>query len=234
MASRDHDGERVRNRDVDSRTIVVFGVALACLWAARFAQDLVPGGWTRLAELNWWASSQILFYGVVPVVVLAFFGVRARDVGWRVAGTLHHGSTYIVLFAISLPFVITVSGTADFQDHYPILEVVPGQADAWRDLAIWWPFYVVQFAAIEAFFRGVLVLGLAPRLGSASVFVATVPYMMIHFVKPPAEAAAAIIGGVVLGMLALRTRSIVWGIALHVAVAASMDLSSLAHKGFLW
>jgi membrane protease YdiL (CAAX protease family) len=57
---------------------------------------------------------------------------------------------------------------------------------------------------------------------------------MIHFVKPPAEALASVIGGVVLGYLALRTGSIVWGIALHIAVAASMDIAALAHKGFLW
>ena len=136
--------------------------------------------------------------------------------------------------AVAVPFVVLVSGTADFQEHYPILEISTGQTGVWRDLTLWWPFYAAQFAAIETFFRGVLVLGLAPRFGSASVLIAVVPYMMIHFVKPPAEAAAAILGGVVLGWLALRTRSIVWGVALHIAVAASMDVASLAHKGFLW
>ncbi len=218
----------------DARTVTVFLVALACLWAGRFAQDLVPADWSRLAELNWWASTQIVFYGAVPLVVLASFGVRPGDIGWRLQGTLHHGTKYAVLFVIAVPIVVLVSGSADFQEHYPILEISRGQEDVWRDLAIWWPFYLVQFAAIEAFFRGVLVLGLAQRFGSSSVFIAVVPYMMIHFTKPPAEAAASIVGGIVLGFLALRTRSIVWGIALHIAVAMTMDLSALAHKGFLW
>ena len=61
-----------------------------------------------------------------------------------------------------------------------------------------------------------------------------VPYVMIHFVKPAPEAAAAIVGGLVMGYLALRTGSIVWGIALHVSVAALMDVSSLWHRGLLW
>jgi membrane protease YdiL (CAAX protease family) len=138
------------------------------------------------------------------------------------------------LFAIAFPFVLLASRSADFQAHYPILEISPGQTGVWGDLAIWWPLYALQFVAIEAFFRGVLVLGLAQRFGSSAVFIGVVPYMMIHFVKPPAEAAASVIGGVVLGCLALRTRSIVWGMALHVAIAATMDLAALGHKGFLW
>lgn len=219
----------------DGRTIAIFGVALVCLWAARFAQNAVPDGWSRLAELNWWAGTQILFYGILPVVCLVVFaGLRPGDLGWRFAGTWRHGAMYVVLFAIAAPFIIAVSGSADFQEHYPILEIASGQSGIWRDLAVWWPFYFVQFVAIEAFFRGVLVLGLAPRFGSVSVLIAVVPYMMIHFTKPPAEAVASILGGIVLGYLALRTRSIVWGITLHSAVAATMDLSSLAHKGFLW
>jgi membrane protease YdiL (CAAX protease family) len=57
---------------------------------------------------------------------------------------------------------------------------------------------------------------------------------MIHFTKPPAEALAAIVGGIVMGVLAYRTKSVWWGIALHVSVAALMDFLSLGHKGFIW
>ena len=57
---------------------------------------------------------------------------------------------------------------------------------------------------------------------------------MIHFTKPPAEALAAIVGGIVMGALAYRTKSVWWGIALHVSVAALMDFLSLGHKGFIW
>ncbi len=218
----------------DTFTAGILALAVVCLWAARFAQQLVPSSWTRLAELNWWAGTQILFYGILPLVVLTVSGVSVRDLGWRCRNTLRHGATYVVLLAISVPFIIAASWSTDFQEHYPILEIAPGQDDVWRDLLLWWPFYLAQFVAIEVFFRGVLVIGLSRKLGSSAVFVAVVPYMMIHFVKPPAEAVASIIGGVVLGYLALRTRSILWGIGLHIAVAMSMDLASLAHKGFVW
>lgn len=227
-------GDRTWRPSFDARTSLVVGVGLIALWLARFGQDLVSPSWTRLTELSWWAGSQILAYGVLPMVVMASVGLRPRDLGWTVRGLGRHWHVYAMLFAVAIPFVVVASGTTSFQEQYPLLEVVRGQEDVWRDLAIWWPVYALQFAAIETFFRGFLVLGLAPRLGSSAVLVAVVPYMMIHFVKPPAEALASIVGGLILGTLALRTGSIIGGIAVHLGVAAVMDAAALAHKGFLF
>ena len=78
------------------------------------------------------------------------------------------------------------------------------------------------------------VLGLAKRFGQMTILIATIPYLMIHFTKPPVEALAAIVGGIVMGFLAYRTKSVWWGVALHVSVAALMDFLSLGHKGFIW
>jgi membrane protease YdiL (CAAX protease family) len=54
---------------------------------------------------------------------------------------------------------------------------------------------------------------------------------MIHFAKPMPEEFAAIVAGLVLGYMALRSRSFVPGILLHVAVALTMDLLVLARTG---
>jgi hypothetical protein len=48
------------------------------------------------------------------------------------------------------------------------------------------------------------------------------------------EALAAIVGGIALGTLSLKTRSIWWGAALHIAVAATMDLLALWHAGIVF
>jgi membrane protease YdiL (CAAX protease family) len=66
-----------------------------------------------------------------------------------------------------------------------------------------------------------------------AVFVMIVPYNMIHFQKPGLEALAAILGGLVLGSLSLKTRSIWWGAMLHLAVAGTMDVLSLVQRGRL-
>lgn len=220
--------------DLDRRTIVIFGTSLLGLWGASFGIRYAPESWSRLGELCWWSGTQIVCYLILPLAVLGFIGLRPIDIGWRFAGTSSHWKIYAALFALAIPFVVIASSTAEFQERYPLLEIGRGQAGAWQDLRIWWVFYVIQFIAVETFFRGFLVLGLAKRFGSASIFIATVPYLMIHFVKPPVEALASIVGGLVMGALAYRTKSVWWGVALHVAVAALMDVLSLGHKGFIW
>ena len=51
--------------------------------------------------------------------------------------------------------------------------------------------------------------------GAGAIWSMVVPYCMIHYGKPYLEACAAIIAGVVLGSLAMRTRSIYAGFLVH-------------------
>ena len=66
----------------------------------------------------------------------------------------------------------------------------------------------------------------------AAVAVMLVAYTMLHFTKPYLEASGAVIAGLVLGYLALRTRSIWGGITVHGMVAVTMDLAALTHHGW--
>jgi membrane protease YdiL (CAAX protease family) len=87
--------------------------------------------------------------------------------------------------------------------------------------------YATQFFTLEFFFRGFLVFAGREAMGSSVIVAMVVPYCMIHFGKPWAEALAAILAGVVLGTLSLKTRSIWSGFLIHVTVAVSMDLAAL-------
>ncbi len=98
----------------------------------------------------------------------------------------------------------------------------------------WWVLYWLQFCALEFFFRGFLLNGLVPRLGYASIFAMVLPYNMLHYGKPMPEALAAIVGGIVLGTLALKTRSIWLGASRHISIALTMDLCALGHMGRLF
>jgi membrane protease YdiL (CAAX protease family) len=51
--------------------------------------------------------------------------------------------------------------------------------------------------------------------------------------KPLFEAFGAILAGIVLGTMALKTRAIYGGVLVHIVVAWSMDLMALYHKGLL-
>ena len=54
-----------------------------------------------------------------------------------------------------------------------------------------------------------------------------IPYCMIHYGKPLPETLGAIGAGILLGTIAMRTRSIWGGVIIHVAVAVTMDVLAL-------
>ena len=97
---------------------------------------------------------------------------------------------------------------------------------SWSGKAI----YFAQFFALELFFRGLWLGALRPSLGSGAIFSMCVPYCMIHFGKPYLEVNGAIVAGIVLGSLSMRTKSIYAGFLVHVTVALSMDLLALSHR----
>ena len=70
-------------------------------------------------------------------------------------------------------------------------------------------------------------------MGSTAIFAMCVPYCMIHYGKPYLETCGAIIAGIALGSLSMRTKSIYSGFLVHVTVALLMDFLALAQKDAL-
>lgn len=88
--------------------------------------------------------------------------------------------------------------------------------------------YALQFIALEFFFRGFLLHGAQPTLKSTNaIWLMCIPYLMIHFPKPWLEAVGALPFGLLLGWLALRSRSIWGGALVHITIAFSMDFFAL-------
>ena len=57
-------------------------------------------------------------------------------------------------------------------------------------------------------------------------------YAFVHFEKPMVEAIGSMVGGFILGVIALYSRSILGGIVIHLCVALLMD--SLAIGQYLF
>ncbi len=181
-------------------------------------------------QLILWVVMQIITYTIPAAIVIRFVLRKPfHDFGLRMRTTGRFALPYALLFAVSVPFLVAVSYASEFQYRYPFYQLGLGER-YWPYLWIWWGCYALQFIALEFFFRGFLVHGLIPRFGAMAVVVMVLPYNMLHYGKPMAEAIAAIVGGLVLGTLAIRARTIWWGAALHISIAATMDLLSLSHQ----
>lgn len=179
----------------------------------------------------WWGLSSLVFRVGVPLAIGVWvLKWRPADLGFRVRGIGSHLWMYGLAYVVMLPVLVWVSGFDSFLGYYPFYDrAAEGGLGFW----VYELGYALQFVGVEAFFRGFMTFGLFPRLGYLAVPVMTVPYTMIHFVKPMPEATAAIVAGLVLGFLALKTKSFVPGIFLHVGVAITMDLLVLWRTGAL-
>ena len=179
----------------------------------------------------WWGVSSLVLRLAVPFgLAWWWLGMRPGELGLRFRGIGKHLPIYGAMFAVMLPVLVWASSFDSFLRFYPFYN----RAGA-GGLAFWIyeVGYGLQFVGVESFFRGFMTFGLARRFGLLAVPIMTVPYTMIHFSKPMPEATAAIIAGLVLGYMALRSRSFVPGVFLHVGVAITMDLLVLGRTGQL-
>ncbi len=193
------------------------------------ALDLQRGRFYELACYAYWGLACAAGYLVVPALLLRVLrpGEPLASFGWTVRGLRGHASTYLLLFLAVLPLVMAAALRPEFLRTYPFYSLA---GRSLFDFLCWEAIYGLQFVSLEFFFRGFLLHALKRDLGVHAIFVAVVPYCMIHFSKPLPEALGAIVAGIVLGTLSLRTGSVLGGAMLHVAVAVTMDVLALARK----
>lgn len=186
-------------------------------------------GFFSLIIYGWWTSAHLLGFVIIPWLVLRYIlRISIADCGLRFNDTGKHWKRYLLLLSPILVFVFIASTGKDFVQHYPFYKQA-GRSGF--DLLSWEVLYVSQFIFLEFFFRGFVLHTLRPAVGANAVWIMCVPYLMIHFPKLWPEAFGAILFGLFLGILSLRSRSIWGGVMVHVGVAVSMDLMALWRNG---
>jgi membrane protease YdiL (CAAX protease family) len=184
-----------------------------------------PDQYFELKGFAWWSSWRVIGYVVMPLVTIAMLrGERIRDYHFSLRGFTKHLWIYVLLFTLITPAVIVASTTTSFRHTYPFYRLANrSHFDLWT----WEAFYAAQFVSLEIFFRGFMLHGLRRVMGANAIFVMIVPYCMIHYGKPLPETLGAIGAGVILGTLAMRTKSIWGGVLIHIGVAVTMDVLAL-------
>jgi membrane protease YdiL (CAAX protease family) len=180
----------------------------------------------------WWVFARVTGYVLIPFPLWKLFFPKDSllDMGFRLKGFFSHLWIYGLCLAIVVPVMLLVASQPDFGTYYPFYK---NSSRSWWDFIAWESIYFLQFLALEMFFRGWMLGALRKSLGASAIFVMAVPYCMIHFGKPYLEAHGAIVAGIVLGSLAMRTRSIYAGFLVHITVAFMMDFLALWRRGAL-
>lgn len=179
----------------------------------------------------WWGAWNVFAFLIVPMLTIKYVLKQPlKHYGWQVGNVKQHWLGYVLLATPIMFFAFLVSFREDFANHYPFYNLAH---KSWLDLILWECIYILQFIAVEFFFRGFLVNGFRIPFGSLSIAVMCLPYLMLHFPKLWLESFGAISFGFLLGILALRSKSIWGGVGVHISIALMMDfMAMLQTKGF--
>lgn len=181
-----------------------------------------------LAQL-WFSGASLVLFVVLPLVFHRLFPVAIDNpLGLSTRHCGPHWRVYWLLVVIMAPVSWIAASAPAFHDFYPMYK--PTDVQHWLTYEV---VYMLQFVCVEFFFRGFALFRLESRFGLHAVTLMVLPYALIHIHKPFPEAVAAIVAGLVLGMLAIKSRSIWPGVLVHCSVALMMDLFALAHSGRL-
>jgi hypothetical protein len=167
-----------------------------------------------LFVINILTGKQQRFYGVT----LSNFSVRP----------------YLIMLLIMLPLVAAASTQPDFLAMYPRMQNIdflqqPGKG--WHKL-LYQLSYGSDFFSIELFFRGFLIFAFAKYVGQGAILPMAIFYCTIHFGKPLGECISSYFGGIILGVVAYRTQTILGGFLVHVGIAWLMELGGYLGKEY--
>ncbi len=174
----------------------------------------------------YWYGMSLLMLGVIPLLCGRYV-LKVPLKNWIGLGDVRFGiKAVLLLYLAFLPILIPTSLSTEFQMRYPLFFEA---RESSMHFALHEIAYAIYFIGWEFIFRGYLLFGLKPAIGFYAVFVQTIPFAILHFGKPEVETLAAVLAGVVLGYLALRSRSFWYGWMLHVLIAVTNDTIAVWH-----
>lgn len=247
--------ERLSGRDARATQILILcAIVLTLLYffgsprdgqaafGAALSKSACLSRYKEFISQSYWCLLRTLMMTVVPLCHLRWLGERPSEFGLGLGTTAPTADklpvsadappritlrTYLLILLLIFPVLLLASFTPTFGRTYPLYRQA---GRSLFELLLWEIEYASLFFSIEFFFRGYLLFGLRRAFGSQAIFIAMVPYCMWHFTKPWTEALGSIVAGIILGTLALASRSIWGGVLVHVAVAWTMDFLVLLQK----
>jgi hypothetical protein len=161
----------------------------------------------------------LLLYTCWKMGLLSFFGLTVKN---------FNGRPYFLILLFLVPLIALASTRPDFLHTYPKVKNIAFingyTSPVWPWQILYEISYGLDFLSIELFFRGFLVIGLARYAGEYAILPMAAFYCTIHFGKPLGECISSFFGGLALGVIALRTRSIFGGLIVHLGLAWLMEL----------
>ena len=218
----------VDEKSIKPATVIITSTLLVVLHryfgSMDFAQQLIESGKTFLPPSYMFASAFLLL-GLIPILIITFgFNERLKDYGLTV-GDKKAGILSLVVLSplIVLALIYPASQTAEMKNFYPFDSSAHLSVENFIQLEFWR--VILFYTSWEFMFRGFMLFGLRKYVGdSMALCIQVIPSCLWHVGMPTGEIISSIPGGLLFGILALRTRSIIYPFILHCIIGISLDL----------
>lgn len=177
-----------------------------------------------LIEYLYWFFGDFFTYFILGTLIIVLilrekprnYGIQLGDykAGLKIAG---------LFVAVMVLIIWFVSASHDFSATYPQLN---SAKNSWNVFIVFELGIFIYMFAWEFVWRGFLLFGLEEKFGYYAIVIQMIPFVILHNGKPAAETFSAILGGIALGILAWRTRSIFYCVIVHASVMFSIDFIS--------
>jgi membrane protease YdiL (CAAX protease family) len=177
-----------------------------------------------LLEYIYWFIGDFFTLFIVTTLIIKFgFREKLSNYGLKI-GDYKVGIFISILFIFLMIIIIWFASSSTlFAENYPLLN---SAKNSWNTFLVYELTLLIYMVAWEFFWRGFMLFGLENKFGYYSVLIQMVPFVILHNGKPFLETFGAIFGGIALGVLALRTRSVYYCIITHIGVMYSIDFIS--------
>ncbi len=162
---------------------------------------------------------------VIPVAYLKIYQKRKlSEFGFSLGDKkLGFKLTALLIPLVILPIAFAGSKMPDVQGEYPLARILFDHHELILRYEIC--YVIFYYIAWEFYFRGFMLWTVKENWGDwPAIIIQTIPSCLIHLGKPEGETIGSIIAGILWGLIALRTRSIWYCVAMHAALGVLTDL----------
>jgi membrane protease YdiL (CAAX protease family) len=169
----------------------------------------------------------LVLFGLIPMGIVKWgFREHLADYGLRL-GIIHRTlRTFLPAVPVIVGIALLIGHHSALHEVYPLNEGLRSQhTKIGIDIFVIHSIcYLGYYFGWEFLFRGFMQHGLSERCGvPTAVLIQTTASTMLHYGHPAGEVFGAIIAGLVWGLLAYRTRSILSGFGQHALLGIVLD-----------
>lgn len=215
----------VREDDLRPTAILLASAILLALHRILGWKDSGLQSGSGLEESAFMFASAFVLLGIIPFIIgkvvfrESFEGLGICLGNWRLG---------VKMIAVLFPLIVLLmlfpaSRTPEMTAFYPFAAEAKSSLEGFLLLEI--PRGIFFYTAWEFFFRGFMLFGLKNHVGPwLAICIQTVPQCLWHIGMPNGEILSSIAGGLLFGLMALRTGSIVWPLLLHYLIGVGLDV----------